>query len=103
MILTQDTQVAPLIEVFELYMMRDAPLSEMREPTAVATRAMLNTGLSPELVLTILHGAVRVAAAETGRGDAEEHARELRDQMGSWLMEALFDPNRMPEKVTLAA
>lgn len=103
MTLTHDTQVAPLVEVFELYMLRDVALSEMREPTTVATRAMLASGLSPELILTILDGAVRVAETETGGPSSEQHARDLRDQLGTWLMEALFDPNRAPDTETLAA
>jgi hypothetical protein len=87
-----DPQVAPLIEVFELYMLRDAALADLREPTVVATRAMLDAGMSPEVILSILDGAVRVAATETAGANPEQFARELQDHIGPWLMGECFDP-----------
>lgn len=106
--LTQDMQVGPLIEVFELYMLRDATLADMRKPTTVATRAMLDAGLSPEIILTVLDSAVKVAAAEMapdGSADADSTgtARELGAQMGLWLMEAFFDPDHAGDGAPLAA
>lgn len=91
---SRDTQLGPLIEVFELYMLRDAALADMREPTAVATRAMLDAGLSPEIILTALEGAVRVAARETLAAQSETHARELRSHIGPWVMGECFGPAR---------
>ena len=89
-----DPQVAPLIEVFELYMLRDAALADLQEPTVVATRAMLDAGMSPDVILSILDGAVRVAATETAGANTEQFARELRGQIGPWLMGECFDPTR---------
>ncbi len=91
---SDDPQVAPLVEVFELYMLRDAALADLREPTVVATRAMLDSGMSPDLILSILDGAVRVAATETAGAHTEQFARELKDQLGPWLMGECFDPAR---------
>jgi hypothetical protein len=92
--LPSDSQVQPLIQVFELFMLRDAALTDMREPTVVATRAMLDAGMSPEMILSVLDGAVQVAAAETFAAESAAHARELRDQIGPWLMRECFDPTR---------
>jgi hypothetical protein len=94
MMLSRDPQVAPLIEVFELYMMHAAALNDMREPTIIATRAMLDSGLAPEMILTILNGAVQVAATETLGAHADDHATELRDHIGPWLMGECFNPAR---------
>lgn len=90
--LSDDTQVAPLIEIFELYMLRSASLADLREPTVVATRAMLDSGLTPEMILTVLDGAVKVAADETTGADSADHARELRKNIVPWLMGECFDP-----------
>jgi len=90
--LSQDTQVAPLIEIFELYMLRDASLADLREPTVVATRAMLDSGLTPEMILTILDGAVQVAADETVSASTADHARALRENIVPWLIGECFDP-----------
>jgi len=87
-----DPQVAPLIEVFELYMLRDAPISDLKEPTVVATRAMLQAGMSPDVILSILDGAVRVAASETAGANSELFARELQEHIAPWLMGECFDP-----------
>ncbi len=95
MMLSHDPQVEPLIQVFELYMLRDAVLSDMREPTVVATRAMLNSGLSPEVILRVIDGAVQVAAIETSGAESSDHARELREHIGPWLMGECFDPGRV--------
>jgi hypothetical protein len=92
MIQSYDPQVAPLIEVFELYMLRDAALSDMREPTVVAARAMLDAGMSPEIILTVLDGAVRVAATETAASSSAAFVRELSDQIGPWLLGECFNP-----------
>jgi hypothetical protein len=92
MMLSQDPQVGPLIQVFELYMLRDAALSDMREPTMIATRAMLDAGMGPDVILSVLDSAVQVAATETAGSDGADHARELRDHIGSWLMGECFDP-----------
>lgn len=93
MIQSDDPQVAPLIEVFELYMLRDAALSDMREPTVVATRAMLDAGMSPEGILNVLSGAVRVAARETAAASSSAFVRELTDHIGPWLLGECFDPS----------
>lgn len=103
MILSNDSQVGPLIEVFELYMLRDMLLKDIREPTTIATRAMLTSGLSPELILTILDGAIHVAEQESGGVIAAEQAGELRGQMGGWVMDAVFDPNAATDRTPLAA
>lgn len=103
MILSNDSQVGPLIEVFELYMLRDMSLRDIREPTTIAARAMLASGLSPELILTILDGAIRVAEQESGGGVAAKQAGELRGQMGGWLMDAVFDPNGATHRTLFAA
>jgi hypothetical protein len=98
-----DTQVGPLLEVFELYMLRDATLADMREPTAVAARAMLDSGISPGMILRIIEGAVDVAeTAATALGPGP-HARELRSQIGPWLMTELFDPGHGRDDGPLAA
>lgn len=89
-----DTQVEPLIQVFELYMLRDATLTDMREPTVVATRAMLDAGLRPEVILGVLDSVVQVAATEIVGPESAEQARELRDHIGHWLMGEYFDPTR---------
>lgn len=89
--LPQDPQVAPLIQVFELYMLRDAVLADMQEPTVIATRAMLDAGLTPEIILSILDSAVDLAASETAAAEPEIHARELRAHIGPWLMGECFD------------
>lgn len=94
MMLTQESQVGPLIEVFERYMLRDAILDDMREPTTVATRAMLDAGLSPAVILSVLEGAVRVAVRETLAAHSETHASELRAHIGPWVMDECFDPAR---------
>jgi hypothetical protein len=91
---TYDTQVEPLIQVFALYMLRDAALTDMREPTVVATRAMLDAGLSPEVILGVLDSAVRVAATEIAVPQSGEHAQELRDHVGGWLMSEWFELSR---------
>lgn len=104
MILSQDSQVGPLIQVFELYMSRDAALTDMREPTMVATRAMLDAGLAPELILTVLDSAVEVAATgSTGAIGAQsaDYARELREHIGPWLMGEYFDPDGAGHDVPL--
>ncbi len=103
MMLSTDSQIGPLIEIFELYMLRDMLLTDIREPTTIATRAMLASGLSPELILTILDGAIHVAVQESGGLSAAVQAGELRGQMGTWLMEAVFDPNSATDRTTLAA
>jgi hypothetical protein len=90
--LSDDTQVAPLIEIFELYMLRDATLADLREPTVLATRAMLDAGLAPEMILSVLDGAVQVAADETVSAHSAEHARELRASIVPWLIDECFDP-----------
>jgi hypothetical protein len=92
--LPQDSQVGPLVRVFELYMLRDAVLADMREPTIVATRAMLDSGLTPEVILSVLDGAVQLAATETAAAQSADHARELRAHIGPWLMDECFDPAR---------
>jgi hypothetical protein len=89
---SDDTQVAPLIEIFELYMLRDATLADLREPTVIATRAMLDAGLAPEMILSVLDGAVQVAADETVSAHTADHARELRENIVPWLMGECFDP-----------
>jgi hypothetical protein len=91
---TYDTQVEPLIQVFELYMLRDAALTDMREPTVVATRAMLDAGLSPEVILGVLDSAVQVAATEIALPQSGEQAQELRDHIGGWLMRECFELSR---------
>lgn len=104
MIFPQDSQVGPLIQVFELYMLRDAALTDMREPTMVATRAMLDAGLAPEVILTVLDGAVEVATTgTTGTMGAQsaDYARELREHIGPWLMGEYFDPDRPGHDVPL--
>ena len=103
MTLSNDSQVGPLIEVFELYMLRDMLLADIREPTTIATRAMLASGLSPELILTILDGAIGVAEQESGGVIAAVQAGELRGKMGPWLLEAVFDPNAATGRTPLAA
>jgi len=103
MILSNDTQIGPLIEVFELYMLRDMLLADICEPTTIATRAMLASGLSPELILTILDGAIRVAEQASGGVVAAEQAGELRGKMGSWLLNAIFEPNAATDRTPLAA
>lgn len=90
--LSSDPQVQPLIQVFELYMLRDAALTDMREPTMLAARSMLDAGLSPEMILSVLEGAVRVAATETFGAEPAAHARELHEHIGPWLMGECFDP-----------
>jgi len=90
--LSHDSQVAPLIEIFELYMLRDAALADLREPTVVATRAMLDSGLTPDMILSILDGAVKVAADETVSANTADHARALRENIVPWLMGECFDP-----------
>jgi hypothetical protein len=89
---SDDTQVAPLIEIFELYMLRDATLADLREPTVIATRAMLDAGLAPEMILSVLDGAVQVAADETVSAHTADHARELRENIVPWLIGECFDP-----------
>ena len=88
--LPQDPQVAPLIQVFELYLLRDAVLADMQEPTAIAARAMLDAGLTPEIILSILDSAVDVAASATAGAESGVHARELRAHIGPWLMGECF-------------
>jgi hypothetical protein len=90
--LSHDPQVEPLIQVFELYMLRDAVLADMREPTVVATRAMLNAGLTPQEILGVLDGAVQVAATGTAGGPSNSQAVALREHIGAWLMDECFDP-----------
>lgn len=103
MMLTQDSQVGPLIEVFEMYMLRDAILDDMREPTTVATRAMLDAGLSPAAILSVLEGAVRVAIRVTlAAHSSDTHASELRAHIGPWVMEECFDPARAHHGAILA-
>lgn len=89
---SHDTQMVPLIEIFELYMLRDAALADLREPTVVATRAMLDAGLAPEMILSVLDGAVQVAADETVSAHTADHARVLRQNIVPWLMAECFDP-----------
>lgn len=91
--LLRDPMVAPLIEAFELYMLRDAALADLREPTVVATRAMLDSGLSPEMILSVLKGAVQVAADETVSAHNADHARELGENIVPWLIGECFDPS----------
>ena len=98
-----DPQVEPLIQVFELYLLRDASLEDMREPTTVATRAMLNAGMSPEIVLSVLDGAVHVAATEVPRPDVQGLAQQLREQLGPWLLEECFDISQPQAGVVLQA
>ena len=90
--LSHDTQVTPLIEIFELYMLRDASLADLREPIVVATRAMLDSGLTPEMILTVLDGAVQVAADETVSANTADHASALRENIVPWLIGECFDP-----------
>lgn len=103
MMLSTDSQVRPLIEVFELYMLHDMLIGDIREPATIATRAMLASGLSPELILTILNGAIHVAEQDSGGADAAVQAGELRGQIGGWLMDAVFDPNSASDRTPLAA
>jgi hypothetical protein len=103
MMLSSDSQIRPLIEVFELYMLRDMLIGDIREPTTIATRAMLASGLSPELILTILDGAIHVAEQDSGGPSAAVQAAELRGQMGTWLMAAVFDPNTATDRTPMAA
>ncbi|MDQ6737254.1 MAG: hypothetical protein M3Z30_06110 [Gemmatimonadota bacterium] len=91
--LAGDPQVEPLIRIFELYLLQTATLDDMREPTTVATRAMLNTGMSPEMILTVLDGAVQVAAGGVFTPDTGDKATLLADQMGPWLLAECFDAN----------
>ena len=92
--LSSDTQVQPLIQIFELYMLRDAPLTEMREPTMLAARSMLDAGLRPEIILNVLEGAVQGAASSTGGAESAAYVRDLREHIGPWLMGECFDPAR---------
>lgn len=101
--LPQDPQVAPLIQVFELYMLQDAVLADMQEPTVVATRAMLDAGLTPEIILSILDGAIDVAASGTAGAQSDIHARELRAHIGRWLMQECFEPHTAHRDVPLLA
>ena len=91
--LSGDPQVEPLIRVFELYLLQDATLDDMREPTTVATRAMLNAGMSPEIILSVLQGAVQVAAGEVVGPSTGDKASLLTDQVGPWLLGECFDAN----------
>jgi hypothetical protein len=90
---SHDTQIVPLIEMFELYMLRDAALADLRGPTVAATRAMLDAGLAPEMILSVLDGAVQVAAQETVSANTADHAHELRQNIVPWLMAECFDPS----------
>lgn len=90
-----DPQVEPLIQVFELFLLRDATLEQMREPTSVATRAMLDSGMSPDIVLRILEGALQTAVAEILDPDASVKAEELREQLGPWMLAECFDTNKV--------
>jgi hypothetical protein len=101
--LPQDPQVAPLIQVFELYMLQDAVLADMQEPTVIATRAMLDAGLTPEIILSILDSAIDVAASGAAGAQADVQARELRAHIGPWLLEECFDPNTARRDVPLLA
>ena len=89
--LAGDPQVEPLIRIFELYLLQTATLEDMREPTTVATRAMLNSGMGPGMILSVLEGAVQVAASGVFAPDTAEKAGLLTEQMGPWLMSECFD------------
>jgi hypothetical protein len=103
MIDNRDTQVDALIEVFELYMLRDADLADMREPVAVATRAMLDAGLTSGMVLHVIDGAVQVASMAATAVGSGEPTRELRALVGPWVMAAYFDSGRPGGGAPLAA
>jgi hypothetical protein len=91
----RETEVGALIEVFELYMLRDADLADMREPIVVATRAMLEAGLTSGMVLGVIDGAVQLASVAATATGPEEPARELRAQVGAWVMEAAFSSGQL--------
>jgi hypothetical protein len=101
--LPQDPQVAPLIQVFELYMLQDAVLADMQEPTVIATRAMLDAGLTPEIILSILDSAIDVAASGAAGAQADVQARELRAHIGPWLLNKCFHPDTAHRDVPLLA
>ena len=94
MMISGDPQVEPLIQVFELFLLRDATLEQMREPTSVATRAMLDSRMSPDIVLRILEGALQTAVAEIPDPAASAKAEELREQLGPWMLAACFDSTK---------
>jgi hypothetical protein len=75
----------------------------MQEPTAIATRAMLHAGLTPEIILSILDGAIDVAASGTAGAQSDIYARELRAHIGPWVMEECFDPDTKRHDVSLLA
>lgn len=98
-----DTQLGPLIEVFELYMLHDADLADMREPITVAAHAMLDAGLSRGMILSVIDGAVQVAAMGARSAEPAVPAQELRNHLGQWLMETMFDPSRIRDDDPQAA
>ena len=98
-----DTEISALVEVFELYMLRDAKLTDMREPIAVATRSMLDAGMTSGMVLGVIDGAICVASAAAAGARPQEPARELRAVAGPWVMQAYFDPARRGNETALTA
>jgi hypothetical protein len=86
-----ETEISALIEIFELYMLRDAELADMREPVVVATGVMLDAGVTSGMALGVVEGAICIASKAATAMEPTQSALELRALTGTWVMQAWTD------------